>query len=56
MMSLKIRRVVTGHDEQGRGKVLIDESDLDAAGLQFFGDLVDRRLSDQQRRRRRSIA
>lgn len=24
-MSLKIRRVVTGHDEQGRAKVLIDE-------------------------------
>jgi len=25
-MSLKIRRVVTGHDEQGRAKVLIDET------------------------------
>jgi mannose-6-phosphate isomerase-like protein (cupin superfamily) len=25
-MSLKIRRVVTGHDEQGRAKVLIDEN------------------------------
>lgn len=25
-MSLKIRRVVTGHDEQGRSKVLIDET------------------------------
>ena len=25
-MSLKIRRVVTGHDDQGRAKVLIDES------------------------------
>jgi mannose-6-phosphate isomerase-like protein (cupin superfamily) len=25
-MSLKIRRVVTGHDEKGRAKVLIDES------------------------------
>jgi mannose-6-phosphate isomerase-like protein (cupin superfamily) len=24
-MSLKLRRVVTGHDEQGRAKVLIDE-------------------------------
>ena len=24
-MSLQIRRVVTGHDEQGRAKVLIDE-------------------------------
>jgi hypothetical protein len=24
-MSLKIRRVVTGHDDQGRAKVLIDE-------------------------------
>ena len=24
-MSLKIRRVVTGHDNQGRAKVLIDE-------------------------------
>ena len=25
-MSLKIRRVVTGHDDQGRAKVLIDEN------------------------------
>jgi len=25
-MSLKIRRVVTGHDDQGRAKVLIDET------------------------------
>jgi quercetin dioxygenase-like cupin family protein len=25
-MSLKIRRVVTGHDDQGRSKVLIDET------------------------------
>ena len=25
-MSLQIRRVVTGHDEQGRAKVLIDET------------------------------
>ena len=25
-MSLKVRRVVTGHDEQGRAKVLIDET------------------------------
>jgi quercetin dioxygenase-like cupin family protein len=25
-MSLKIRRVVTGHDEQGRSRVLIDET------------------------------
>ena len=25
-MSLKIRRVVTGHDAQGRAKVLIDET------------------------------
>ena len=24
-MSLKIRRVVTGHDNQGRAKVLVDE-------------------------------
>src|SRR5690349_21584477 len=24
-MTLKIRRVVTGHDEQGRAKVLVDE-------------------------------
>jgi len=25
-MSLKVRRVVTGHDEQGRAKVIIDET------------------------------
>jgi len=25
-MSLNIRRVVTGHDDQGRAKVLIDET------------------------------
>jgi hypothetical protein len=25
-MSLNIRRVVTGHDDQGRAKVLIDEA------------------------------
>lgn len=25
-MSLNIRRVVTGHDEQGRAKVIIDET------------------------------
>jgi hypothetical protein len=25
-MSLKVRRVVTGHDDQGRAKVIIDET------------------------------
>ena len=54
-MSLNIRRVVTGHDDQGRAKVLIDEQvkqrDLAAAGRQFIGDLVERRLPGEQRRR-----
>ena len=30
-MSLNIRRVVTGHDDQGRAKVLIDETVKNAA-------------------------
>ncbi len=30
-MSLKIRRVVTGHDEQGRAKVIIDETTTNVA-------------------------
>ena len=51
-MSLKIRRVVTGHDDQGRAKVLIDETrqqrDLEPAGRQFIGDLVERRLPGEQ--------
>ena len=51
-MSLKIRRVVTGHDDQGRAKVLIDETrhqrDLAAAGRAIQRDLVERRLPGQQ--------
>ena len=30
-MSLKIRRVITGHDEQGRAKVIIDETTTNVA-------------------------
>ncbi len=51
-MSLQIRRVVTGHDDQGRAKVLIDETGHErvfaAAGRAIQRDLVDRRLSGQQ--------
>ena len=51
-MSLKIRRVVTGHDNQGRAKVLIDEQvkqrDLEPAGRQLIGDLVEHRLPGEQ--------
>ncbi len=32
-MSLKIRRVVTGHDDQGRAKVLIDEQTKNVLSL-----------------------
>jgi mannose-6-phosphate isomerase-like protein (cupin superfamily) len=32
-MSLKIRRVVTGHDDQGRAKVLIDEQTTNVLSL-----------------------
>ena len=51
-MSLNIRRVVTGHDDQGRAKVLIDEQVTNvfshAAGRALQRDLVERRLSGQQ--------
>jgi mannose-6-phosphate isomerase-like protein (cupin superfamily) len=32
-MSLKIRRIVTGHDDQGRAKVLIDEQTTNVLSL-----------------------
>ena len=47
-MSLKIRRVVTGHDDQGRAKVLIDETTtnvISSGPARSHRNLVDRRLS-----------
>ena len=51
-MSLHTRRVVTGHDAQGRAKVLIDEHVKNvfdaAAGRALQCDLDQRRLSGRQ--------
>ena len=51
-MSIKIRRVVTGHDDQGRAKVLIDEQVKNVfsprPGAQLQRDLVERGLSGRQ--------
>ena len=54
---MNIRRVVTGHDQNGRAVVTIDEIsknvDFAAAAARQLRDLVDRRIPDRQRRRRR---
>ena len=51
-MSLKFRRVVTGHDDQGRAKVLIDENVTNVIstrpGAESIGDLVEHRLPGEQ--------
>ncbi len=50
-MSLNIRRVVTGHDDQGRAKVLIDETVKNVyvatSGRTLQRDLVQRGLPGQ---------
>ena len=51
-MSLKIRRVVTGHDAQGRAKVLIDEQVNNVIstrpGANSERDLVERGTAGRQ--------
>ena len=54
-MSLNIRRVVTGHDKNGKATVKIDEMVKNVAsarpGAHCRGDLDKRRFPGQQRRR-----
>ena len=51
-MTINLRRVVTGHDEQGHAKVMIDEQVTNVfsprPGARVQRDLVERRLPGQQ--------